>query len=99
MASPGASMMTSLSEGSHVYYEKGSEEAVSETALTINRLEQVSQDKRIQLQRFITLESVHKIAPKKEMHPFINFFLSFESLGTQYSHYDSLLILLDRDVS
>jgi hypothetical protein len=48
MAFAGSSVMTSLSEGSSAYYEKGSEEAVAETALTIDRLEQVSQNKLIQ---------------------------------------------------
>jgi hypothetical protein len=45
----------------------------------------------------MTWELVHEIAPAKGMHLFIPFF--FESLGTQCSHYDYLLISLDRDVS
>ena len=50
MDSPGASM---TSKSSTTYYEKGSEEAVAETALTINRLEQVSPDKRQKNPRFM----------------------------------------------
>lgn len=40
-------------KSSTTYYEKGSEEAVAETALTINRLEQVSPDKRQKNPRFM----------------------------------------------